>query len=275
MIKIKNNNYKIIDAHLHLPWEDKYETIDEKYKALKHEMKINNIDHGLLIADSLLDTTIGNNKDCLRIVEKDSNLSLIYGYSPLEREVEQLDEVRGLLNFNKVKGIKLYPGHDDFSMNDIRLDKIFKLCIEFDIPIALHTEWNDDYFPQYSHPFFIKQIAEKYPTLKVVCCHMWMPRVIESLKLTKDLNNIYYDISSFSVSKKYLEKYPNAGFPTKEEAISLLEQIMNIVPNKVMFGSDYGTLLINDHIDTVLKSNLNDEQLQKLLYLNASRIYNI
>ena len=183
---IKNNEkYKVIDAHLHLPWQDKYKTISEKHEHLKTEMKLNNIDYGILIADSLLESSIGNNQQCLKVVESDPKLYFVYGFSPLERYDEQLIEVEQLLIKHKTIGIKLYPGHDDFSMNDIRLNKVFILCIKYDVPVVIHTEWNDDCYPQYSHPFFIKQIAEKYTSLRIVCCHIWMGRIMESLKLTE------------------------------------------------------------------------------------------
>lgn len=60
---------KIIDGHLHLPWEEKYNTIELKYKKLKDELLKNNIDFGILIADSIIETNIGNNKDILETIK--------------------------------------------------------------------------------------------------------------------------------------------------------------------------------------------------------------
>ena len=44
MIKVKNKQYKIIDAHLHLPWQDEYSTIEKKLERLQKEMRNNDID---------------------------------------------------------------------------------------------------------------------------------------------------------------------------------------------------------------------------------------
>lgn len=275
MIKINNKEFKVIDAHLHLPWQDEYKTINEKHEHLKTQMKANKIDYGILISDSLLESSIGNNQQCLDVVESNPKLYFVYGFSPLKRYDEQLIEVEGLLIQNKAIGIKLYPGHDDFSMNDIRLIKVFDMCIKYDVPVVIHTEWNDDYYPQYSHPFYIKQIAEKFQNLRIVCCHIWMGRVSESLKLTEKLANVYYDISSFAISDEYRKLYPNVGFPTMEESVQLLEDVIKRIPDKVMFGSDFGSLKISDHIKMVLKSNLSQQELSSLLYDTAKRVYKI
>ena len=113
MLNKNNKKFKVIDAHLHLPWQDKYKTVEEKYEYLKYEMNENNIDYGILIADSELESSIGNNKQCLEIVNNNPRLSLVYGFSPLERYEEQLNEVDELLLNKKIVGVKLYPGHED------------------------------------------------------------------------------------------------------------------------------------------------------------------
>lgn len=274
MIKKDNLSYQIIDSHLHLPWQEKYKTIEEKYKYLKKQMTEYKIDHGVLIADSEIDSCIGNNSECLRIVERDDSLSMVYGFSPLERYENQLLELEELLKNGKVIGVKLYPGHEDFAMNDIRLSRVFELCVMYDVPVLIHTEWNDDYYPQYSHPFFINQIAEKYCELKIVCCHIWTRRTLKSLKQTMKNRNVYYDVSSFVASEEYKEKYPNV-FPSMDEAVSLLEKVVELVPDRVMFGSDFGTLEISDHIEMILRADLSNSELKKLLSDTAIKLFDI
>ncbi len=186
MIKHQNSKYKIIDAHLHLPWQDKYSTIEKKSIRLQNEMKKNGVNYGILIADSILDSNIGNNEQCLKVVNDSNNLFLVFGFSPLERIDEQLSFAEVLLGGEKkIVGIKLYPGHEDFCINDMRINDVKNLCINYKVPLVVHTEWNDEYYPQYSHPFFVKQLAENNPDLNIVCSHIWNPRVIKSFSLTK------------------------------------------------------------------------------------------
>ncbi len=274
MLRKKDKNYKIIDAHLHLPWEDRFKTINEKYEYLKRQMKENQIDHGILIADSEIESSIGNNDQCLEIVEKDSKLSMVYGFSPLQRYDEQMNQLIQLLVEGKVVGVKLYPGHEDFSMNDIRLRDIFEVCIKYDVPLLVHTEWNDDYYPQYSHPFYIKQIAERYAKLNIVCCHIWMGRVLKSIRTTMKQSNVYYDVSSFVASEEYESKYPGV-FPDMDKAVEILNKVLDLVPDKVMFGSDFGTLDISDHVSMVTQCSCSEEKLFNLLSKTAEKVFKL
>lgn len=263
---------RIIDAHLHLPWEDAYNTIELKYNRLKKELKANNIEYGILIADSHLETNIGNNSDILELVKRDSKLFMIYGYSPLERQEEQIEEIKAYAKKKYIKGIKLYPGHENFSMNDLSLDKIFKLAIEYNIPIVIHTEWNNDNWPQYSHPLFIKEIAEKYKDIKIVCSHMWTANALFAYSIIKNYKNIYIDISAFRMGVAYEGKY---NFPKLEEAIDILNILTEEIPDRIIFGSDYGSLSILDHIELIEKSKIDKNTKNKLYFENANRLYEL
>lgn len=275
MMKFKDNEYKIIDAHLHLPWQDEYPTIEKKANKLQKEMKENGIDYGIVIADSILDSNIGNNKQCLNAVNNSNNLFLVFGFSPLERIDEQLRLAKTLLKEKKIVGIKLYPGHEDFCMNDIRIKDVKNLCIKYGVPLLVHTEWNAEYYPQYSHPFFIKQLAENNPDLNIICCHIWNPRVMESFKLTQELSNVFYDISSFCMGDQFYSNNPETSFPKKEKAIEYLQHIIDVCPERLMFGSDYGSLNIGEHLELVLKGKLKENEINKILYENANKIFRL
>lgn len=275
MIKIRNNNYYMIDAHLHLPWQDDFKTIVDKEKCLIDELNRNNVDRGILIADSLVESSIGNNQECLNVVEKHPHLSMVYGFTPLERYDEQLKEVEELLINKSIIGVKIYPGHDDFSMNDPRLNMVFELCMKYRVPLLIHTEWNHDFYPQYSHPYFIAQIANKFKDLKMICAHIWIPNSLEAIKHTLDCENVYYDMSSFAFDQDYRKLYPKANLIPIDESIKILNNLLIKIPDRIMFGSDFGTLKIDEHIDLVKKLSISDQTLQLLLCENAKKIYGI
>lgn len=275
MINFNKNQYKIIDAHLHLPWQNEYSTIEEKLERLQKEMNNNGVDYGILIADSILESNIGNNEECLAAVKNTDNLFLIFGFSPLQRLNEQLAYAESLLKEKKIVGIKLFPDHEDFYMNDFRIKDVINICIKYQVPILVHTEWNLKVASQYSHPNFIKELAQSNPDLKIICCHMWNPRIIEGFKITKDLLNVYYDISSFSMGKLFLKDHPESLFPRSEKASQYVNYLMKTIPERVMFGSDYGSLSIEEHIEIVLNAGLNDKEIRKILYENANKIFNL
>jgi predicted TIM-barrel fold metal-dependent hydrolase len=275
MIKIQNNQYKVIDAHLHLPWQDEFSTTEKKLERLQKEMRNNGIDYGILIADSILESNIGNNEECLCAVSNVNNLFLVFGISPIERLGEQLLYCEKLLKDNKVVGIKLFPGHEDFCMNDPRIKDVINLCLKYEVPLLIHTEWNSEEYPQYSHPFFIKQLAQSNSDLNIICCHVWNPRVIESLKLTQEFSNIFYDISSFCMGKQFFREHPKTLFPSKEKATEYLRYLMKICSERVLFGSDYGSLSIAEHLELVLEAGLKGDELRTILYKNVNNIFKL
>lgn len=264
---------KIIDTHVHLPWQDEFSTIEEKKIELKKQMKNNGIDYAIIIADSEIHTNIGNNEEVVDAIKDDPSLFCIFGYSPLERHQELLEQAEIYLKKDLIKGIKLYPGHENFSMNDIRLEPVFNLCMKYDVPLAIHTEWNHDYFPQYSHPMFICEIAKRYPKLQIVCCHTWMPKVMFCFDMVKDIPNINIDISAFMMGEEMIKKY--SGFPNLDQATQTLKSVFEYCSDRIMYGSDYGSLSIKDHIQLVNNGRFDKESKQKILFDNANRIYRL
>lgn len=214
MIKLENNQYKIIDSHLHLPWQDECSTIEKKLERLQREMKENGIDYGILIADSILDSNIGNNEQCLKAISNSNNLFLVFGFSPLEGLDDQLIFARELLEEKKIVGVKLFPGHEDFCMNDPRIKDVISLCIKYGVPLLVHTEWNS-------------------------------------------------------------EDYPKTSFPRKEKAVEYLQHLVEVCPERVIFGSDYGSLSIAEHLELVLEAKLKEDEIKNILYENANRIFKL
>ena len=263
----------IIDTHVHLPWQDEYSTIEEKKTELKAQMEKNGIDYAIVIADSYLQTNIGSNEEVIDAIKEESSLFCIFGYSPLERQQEQLEQAELYLKKDLIKGIKVYPGHENFSMNDIRLEPVYKLCMKYDVPLVIHTEWNSDRFPQYSHPLFIREIAERYPSLQIVCSHMWLAKAMFCFDMVKDTPNINIDISAFMMGEELLKKY--SSFPDLDKATQILKSIFEYCPERIMYGSDYGSLSMEDHLKLVNNGQFDEEAMNKLLFDNANRIYHL
>jgi len=82
-------------------------------------------------------------------------------------------------------------GHEQFYLNDPRLESVFLLCEAFDVPVAVHTGWDN---PHFNAPALFADIAGKHPKLKIVNCHLWYPKIDYCYEVTRDYQNIYYDI---------------------------------------------------------------------------------
>ena len=252
----------IIDAHLHLPcYDDTLVTLNDKKIRLLDDLSKAGVDGAIVIADSEASSTIGTPKECIELFSDTENIFVMGGISPLidyEMRLAQLDDY---LASGLIIACKLYPGHESFYMDDPRLNSVFHLCMKHDVPLAVHTGWDE---AQYNHPKYFAAIAKEYPTLHLIICHLYWPNIDLCYDLTAAYPNIYYDISSLAYEKNSLEKTQNS-----------LNRIVKRNPERVLFGTDYGMCSIEDHIDLVNSLDISNDSKQMIFYDNAIRIFKL
>ncbi len=131
-----------------------------------------------------------------------------------------------------IKGVKLYP-HSGFYPNDKRLNLVFQKCVEFDIPVVVHTgikavSWQN---LKYNRPVYVDDIATNFPDLKIVMCHGGYPWVEEFIVVTYSNPNIWVDITFLDYIEKVYEK------PGLTE--NIIERLVNLIgPKRLIWGSE-------------------------------------
>jgi len=137
----------IIDAHMHLPVYSGLETLEDKKIQLLFScwLTLKEIKFLLpvVMADSELQSAIGNNEECVNLFSDCDNVFVVAGISPLIDFQNNLNRIENYLCQKKIVGVKLYPGHEQFYLNDPRLESVFLLCEAFDVPVAVHTGWDN------------------------------------------------------------------------------------------------------------------------------------
>ena len=251
----------IIDAHLHLPCDDSLITLEDKKVRLLDDLFKESVNGAIVIADSELQSPIGTTGECVELFLNSKNIFVIGGISPLIEFNSGLLQLKEFLKQKLIVGCKLYPGHEAFFMNDDRLTEIFKLCIEYNVPLLVHTGWDN---AQYNHPKYFTEIAKVYPALRLVICHLYWPNIDLCYSLTSKYQNIYYDISSLAYETSCLEK----------TRMSLNSIAQNDV-NRIIFGTDYGMCSIKAHIDLIISLDIDDKKKKSILYNNAIDLYKI
>ena len=251
----------IFDAHLHLLCNDELHTYEDKKDRLLHDLQFANVSGGIVIADSEPSSPIGTAEECVELFADCPNIFVVAGISPLINYQSRLKVMEQLLSEKKIVGLKLYPGHEPYFMDDERLIPVYDLCKSFDVPLLVHTGWDN---PQYNHPSYFASIAERNPNLRIIICHLWWPDINLCFATTSMYENIYYDISSLSYEKEMLGK-----------THKLLSQIAIHCPQRVILGSDYGMCSITDHINLALSLPLSEEKKQQILAYNALGVYGI
>lgn len=132
----------------------------------------------------------------------------------------------------KLRGVKLYP-HSGFYPNDKRLDRVYEMCIQYDVPVFIHTGIKAlrPQFIKYNNPLFVDDVATRFPNLKIVMLHGGYPWVKEFLAVAHSNTNTWVDISFLD----YIEKtFMEEGLA--EFTIQRLHKIIG--SERMMWGSE-------------------------------------
>jgi predicted TIM-barrel fold metal-dependent hydrolase len=135
----------------------------------------------------------------------------------------------------------------DVVMQKVLRDFIKKYNQEFGATIILTSHYMDD-------------VAADFPSLTIVMAHPAWPWQEEQLAMLVHKPNVYMDLSGWS--PKYFSP-------------SLVTYANFMIPDKVMFGSDYphGESWYPIAVETVLGWNLPQDHMRKLLWDNAAKYY--
>ena len=131
-----------------------------------------------------------------------------------------------------MKGVKLYP-HSGFYPNDKRLNPVFQKCVEFNIPLMVHTgikavSWQS---LKYNNPVYVDDIAVNFPDLKIIMCHGGYPWVEEFMVVAYSNPNIWVDITFLDYMEKVYKK-PELTEDTIKRLIGL------IGPERLLWGTE-------------------------------------
>lgn len=250
----------IIDAHVHLPIGKDCSILCRKREKLLQELERNHIDRCIVISDSCMESDIGNLNECVELFRESINVNVVGGISPYFNFQTQLRQMRDYLDQNLIVGIKLYTGHEAFYLSDKRLKDVYELAQQYDVPILFHSGWDNC---QYSDVNVVAKVARQYPNLKLVCCHCFFPR-IDKCHLLAKYPNVYFDISSIADNMAILSDI--------EEKI---KKLIEVVPKRVLFGSDYSGCSQEAHIQFVKKLRLNKMLTESIFAENAKYVFKL
>ena len=256
---MNSENKTIVDAHLHLPVD--CPDFPAKRQALLGELQKNGVSMGIVIADSTRESTIGSTRDCAELFSGNSVIKVVGGISPFFSFREQLALCRNLLKTGGLIGLKVYTGHEHFFCTDKVLYPIYDLAAEFSVPVLFHTGWDD---AQYAAPPVMKELALQRPQNRFVYCHCFYPQTEQCFDTLGDCENVFFDISSVADDTEKIPQIKKA-----------LEAAIQKMPNRILFGSDFGSCSQRAHLDFAAALHLTAAQRERLMFRNACAVYRI
>jgi predicted TIM-barrel fold metal-dependent hydrolase len=166
-------------------------------------------------------------------------------------EKEGLKLLEKALEWKTIKGIRLRPFHDKFTLSDPRVAKAFALAVERKVPIAVDGEKN---------MAALVALMEKYTQVPIVLMHLG------------DFGNWVWQNG-----KAYMEllgKLPHFYMATCFEIIHFfLEEAIRRAPKKVVFGSDSPSLPPSMELKKIEVMRLPEEDFAGVVGRNLSQIF--
>ncbi|HJS81553.1 MAG TPA: amidohydrolase family protein, partial [Nitrososphaera sp.] len=146
----------IIDCHVHLNHYEgtKYLSLEERIALLLQTMQASNVDYSIILSSYKVNSDRPSTEQLVEVTKKRDNLGVVAGFSIDNHTDEDFQNCRKWLKDGLVKGMKLYCGYEHYYPYDKRYQRVYDLCIEFGVPVMIHT---GDTFSsagklKYSHP---------------------------------------------------------------------------------------------------------------------------
>ena len=190
------------------------------------------------------------------ILQKTREESRFVGFGTVHAAMDGLgDEVDRIMAMG-LKGIKMHPDSQRFSIDDLRLFPMYE-AVAGKIPVMLHM---GDQRYDYSHPVKLRRILDLFPRLQVIAAHFGGYSMYQTAcDLLKDTDCVF-DVSSSMM------------FMPKGEA----ERYINIYgAERMAFGSDYPMWDPTTEVKRFWELKLRPDQLEHLAYKTAQRILNL
>ena len=262
----------IIDCHVHCVKPNDVDLLKKTSKAEKF-INIRSIDIEELLKPF--------NFEEFANVENMYYLDSVNLNNDIHEEIEKLN-----LNQNKFKnivGIKIYLGYQHYYIDDDKVDFVVNFAKEKNLTVTFHcgeilNDDNESEYSVYSDVSNFDKLAKKFPDVNFVISHINWPNCDAIFKICNKFQNVYTCFSGCNDGETVEEKMQQNTI-IKNILINGLKKYPNLV-NKLMYGTDFFSFRdeyadVSSYLDLVDLLNLNNEDKEKILYLNTIKAYKL
>ena len=263
----------IIDAHTHINnyHEERVISLEGCLDELTETMADNNVDYSLILTSYIVNEHRPSIKKVVEAVRDRNNLGVIAGISFLNYKERDLRELSDYLEAGLIKGLKLYPGYEPFYPYDNRLQVVYDLATEYDVPVMFHS--GDTYSPKgrirFSHPIHIDEVAVDNPEMKIVICHVGNPWIKDCMEVVYKNKNVYTDFSGL-VLGDFTEQFEKYMKNQLEEMILYAGE-----PEYLLYGTDWPISTMKSYLNFMKQLDLPDDKKELILWKNAAKLFKI
>lgn len=263
----------VIDVHTHLNnyHEEKILPLQDSLTKLQEAMERNQINYSLILTSYKVNEHRPSVSAVVEATRHINNLGVVAGISYLNYKVRDLREIADYLEDGLIKGLKLYPGYEPFYPHDKRMQVVYELAIEYDVPVMFHS--GDTYSPQgkvrYAHPLHIDDVAVDFPALKIVICHVGNPWIKDCMEVVYKNSNVYADFSGL-VLGDFTDKFEKYMKAQLEEMILYAGE-----PEYLLYGTDWPISTMRSYRSFMNQLDLPDDKKELIYWKNAAKLFKI
>ncbi len=263
----------IIDCHVHLNnyHEQVAVSLDESLDKLQAAMLESGTSYALVLTSYIVNPNRPSAAQVVRGVERHANLGVVAGISYLNYRERDLREMADFLKDGLVRGLKLYPGYEPFYPHDKRLQVVYDLAEEFDVPVMIHC--GDTYSPKgklkYAHPLEVDEVAVDHPKVKFVICHLGNPWLEDCMEVVYKNANVWADFSGL-VLGEFTEAFEEYMQEQLEDVILYAGE-----PDYLLYGTDWPICSMKSYVEFVRQLKLTDAQRAAIMYENTRKLFKL
>lgn len=266
-------DFMIIDCHVHLNnyHEEVAVSLEQSLAKLQRAMEDAGVSYALVLTSYLVNRNRPSTAEVVRAIERHENLGVVAGISYLNCNERDLRELADFLKAGLVKGLKLYPGYEPFYPHDRRLQVVYDLAEEFDVPVMIHC--GDTFTPggrlKYAHPLEVDEVAVDHPNVKLVICHLGNPWLVDCMEVVYKNKNVYADFSGL-VLGEFTEAFEDYMEQQIGEVILYAGE-----PDYLLYGSDWPICSMKSYVEFVRQLKMPAAQRHAIMYENARTLFQL
>ena len=261
----------IIDSHLHISYLKKQKDFTTIKLDLLNLMAKNKIDYAIVIPDNVPNPQCADLDELSELVKNEKKLSMIATLAITKINKTNLIRIDTMFKKKEAIGFKIFPGHDPIYPTDKRLLPIILVCQKYKLPFMIHTGINSGHpeVAKYNDPKYIRNLALKFPKLKIIIAHYFWPKLDYCFEMTEGLTNVYFDTSALADP----EVIKASGGIKKIREI--LVKTIKRKSDSVIYGTDWPICSFEKHINLIQSLPISNELKKDIFFRNSLKLFPI
>jgi hypothetical protein len=265
----------LIDCHVHVNNYDMAapRTTEAVIADLFATMERVGVAHAVVLTSYLVNEHRPHVGRVIELLGTDPRISIVEGLRWRgDGERTDLYNMEERLRDGLVKGIKLYPGYDNYAINDPSLEAVFRIAEKYSVPVMIHC--GDTYAKhakvRQAHPLLVDDVAVDYPDVDFVICHLGNPWFQDTAEVLYKNDNVYADISGLTLGEFEYE--------FERWTLSRVKDLIRYMgkPGKqLMYGTDWPLSGMGRYRTFLDNIELSDEQKENIAWRTAARLFRI